>query len=539
MAEANVNVRRSPKVSAIWLVPVVAAVLGLWLVIYTYITEGPEVTVTFSTAEGIEPGKTKIKNRDVELGVVETVELTKDLQRVVVTARLEKFARPLLRDDTQFWVVRARAGPGGITGLGTLLSGSYIRMAAGSGDEGEREFEGLDAPPLTPAGTPGLRLFLDSVSAGSVSAGDPVLYRGYAVGKVDGAIFNPETRLMNYELFINQPYDVLVSENTRFWNTSGIELNASADGVNLEIGSLQSLLVGGISFDLPDGAPPGTPAQNGDRFSLYANKKVIDERVYRKHVEYVVSFPQSVRGVQAGAPVEYRGIRMGTVQRILLDEWIQEDLRTSIQEIPVLIRIEPGRVNLPDDATGVARMEQSLRDGVAVGLRATLKTGNLLTGSAYVEFDFFPQASPAQLGKFAGYVKIPTLPRGIDRLDQQLGQLLAKLNALPLEPVFDSLNSTLLALRETLIPIQSIAGSDETQAIPATINSTLFELQTTLDDLSPDSESGERLNRLLGELNETLRNVDELVRTLSNQPSSILFPPPAIEDPVPQKGPSQ
>jgi paraquat-inducible protein B len=318
MVEADVKARSRFRVPVIWLVPIIAAVLGLWLVIYTYMTEGPEITIALNTAAGIEPGKTKIKALNVELGIVESLELTQDMKGVIVKAKLERFAVPLLRDDTQFWVVRPRVGPGGISGLGTLLSGSYIRLAAGTGNAGRREFVGLDNPPATPAGTPGLIVYLSSNRAGSVSAGDPVLYRGYRVGQVDSADFDAQAQRISYEIFIDKPYDTLISENTRFWNASGIALEASADGIKLEFGSLQTLLVGGVAFDLPEGELPGTPAQDGDQFELFPNQASIEQKVYQAYVEYVVSFPQSLRGLSPGAPVEYRGVQVGTVQRLLI-----------------------------------------------------------------------------------------------------------------------------------------------------------------------------------------------------------------------------
>jgi paraquat-inducible protein B len=523
-------------VPAIWLVPIIAALLGLWLVIYTYMTEGPEITITLSTAAGIEPGKTKIKALNVELGIVESLELTQDMQRVTVKAKLERFAVPLLRDDTQFWVVRPRVGPGGISGLGTLLSGSYIRLAAGTGSAGRREFVGLDNPPATPAGTPGLKIYLSSNRAGSVSAGDPVLYRGYRVGQVDSADFDAEAQRISYEIFIDKPYDTLISENTRFWNASGIALDASADGIKLEFGSLQTLLVGGVAFDLPEGELPGRPAEDGDQFELFPNQASIEQKVYEHYAEYVVLFPQSVRGLSPGAPVEYRGIKIGTVQRVLIAEWVEADLTRATESIPVLIRLEPGRVGLPDDEDAVANLQETVRQGLlARGLRATLQTGNLLTGSALIAVDYYPEAGSATPGEFAGYPEIPALPSGIGRLQQQIGQLLSKLNALPIEPALQDLDAGLVAVRETLESIQDLTSNPATQAIPASINTTLQELNATLDDLSPDSETGERLNRLLGELNQTMRNIESLTRTLSSKPNAIIFAPPTTEDPEPVK----
>jgi paraquat-inducible protein B len=538
MAEATATVKPRRKVPVIWLVPIVAAVLGIWLVVYNYLTEGPSITIVFSTAEGIQPGKTKIKSLAVELGVVESVELTKDLQKVVVKAKLERFAVPLLREDTQFWVVRPRVGPGGISGLGTLLSGGYIRLEAGTGGEGRRKFDGLDNPPVTAAGTPGLNITLESTRAGSLSAGDPVLYRGFQVGAVETAEFDPESRRVSYGLFIRQPYDELVRENTRFWNASGITLKAGADGIDLELGSLQTLLVGGVAFDMPDGVLPGKPAGDGDSYSLFANVEAANRKSFEYFIEYVVSFTQSVRGLRAGAPVEYRGIRVGTVSRLMIQELADNKIEGAGDPIPVLIRLEPARLGLPDGPSSVDIFRDSVKAGIPRGMRATLQSGNLLTGASLIAIDFYENVPDAGLGEFAGYPEIPTLAGGIAGLEQKLNQLLAKLNSLPLDTAVANLNSTLVSLRGTIDDVRVALTGDDAKQIAASLNSVLTELNTTLDSISPDSPGGERLERSLGDLNRTLRNLETLTRRLADKPNTLIFSPPVAADPEPQRGTS-
>lgn len=539
MTEVTASVKPRRKVPVIWLVPIVAAVLGIWVVVYNYMTQGPEITINFATAEGIQPGKTKIKSLSVELGVVNSVELTKDLDRVVVKAQLERFAKPLLREDTQFWVVRPRIGPGGISGLGTLLSGGYLRLEAGTGKAGKRKFEGLDRPPVTAAGAPGLKVVLESARAGSVTAGDPVLYRGYRVGAVETADFDPKSQRVTYDLFINEPYDALVSQNTRFWNASGITLRAGAEGLEVQLGSLQSLLVGGVAFDLPDGVIAGAPAQDGDSFRLFANLDAVNRKSYDNYIDYVVSFTQSIRGVRPGAPVEYRGVRLGSVQRLMITELATTETPGAGDPIPVLIRIEPARLGLPDTADSVARIKEMVKLGVSGGLRASIQSGNLLTGSSIIGFDYFPDEGAAALGDFAGYVQIPTVSGGIAGLEQKLNQLLAKLNDLPLGSAVRQLDATLVSLRETVESVRGALTSDEAREITASINSALSELNATLDSVSPDSPAGDRLNRTLGDLNQTLRNLESLTRTLSDKPNTLIFSPPVSEDPVPQQGTSR
>lgn len=507
----DATVKEGRKLPAIWLVPLIAVLLGLWMVVYNYLNEGPEVIITFENAAGIVAGKTKLKALDVELGVVQTVELSEDMQGVVVTAKLERFAIPMLREDTQFWVVRPRVGPGGISGLGTILSGGYIKLQDGTGKEGRREFIGLEKPPVKQAGEPGLKILLKSERAGSVSTGDPILFRGFQVGVIEDTIFDLENQNVTYAAFIDAPYDELICGNTRFWNASGINIKTSTEGVDLEINSLQSILVGGVAFSLPEGASRGGPIENGETYKLYPDRPSMEIKTYLHSFPLVVAFTQSVSGLVPGAPVEYRGIRIGTVERILIKE-----LATSTQSrqaygaaIPILIRFEPGRIGLPDTEESAKDFGATLNRGVRNGLRATLTTGNLITGKKLIAFDYYPDAEPAEIEEYFGYRSIPTLPSGIEGIQQQISNLLTKLNDLPLDPV----------VREA--------------------QATLEELNATLDSYSPDSENAEQINDTLSELNRTLRSIEELSRRLSDKPNSIIFSPPVEEDPIPEKGASQ
>ena len=535
MTEATATVKPARKLPAIWLVPIVAALLGIWVVIYTYMNEGPTIEISFSDASGVEEGKTKIKMLEVELGVVESVELMEDLQGVVMTAKLERFARPLLKEDTRFWVVRPRVGPTGVSGLGTILSGGYIKLAAGTGETGRRQFVGLDDPPITPPGTPGLTLNLTSAKAGSVTVGNPVLFRGYRVGEVDSAEFDVEQQRMTYTLFIKEPFDSLVTQNTRFWNSSGISLQASAGGLKLEVGSLQTVLIGGVAFDLPNNTTPGQMAQDGDRYALFPNRDAIEVQSYDHHADYVVSFSQSVSGIRPGTPVEYRGFTVGSVQRILIKALVAEQLTGLGGPIPVLIRLEPGRMGLPDTQESVARFEAAIQEGVKHGLRASHRSGNLLTGSSLVSFEYHPEQGAAELGSFAGYTEIPTISGGIMRIGDQVSTLLAKLNALPLEPIVRDLDATLVAIRDAVENLNGLLGSDDTQALPSSVQSALLELNGILDSVSPDSTTAKQLNNSLQELTQVLRNLESVTRTLSDQPSTLIFSQPIPEDPVPTK----
>jgi paraquat-inducible protein B len=519
MAEARATVTRRRGISRIWLVPIVAVLLGAWMVVYTWRNQGPEISIVFPTAEGIEAGKTKIKALDVEVGLVESVVLGEDLESVVVTARIEHSAMALLREDTQFWVVRARIGTGGVSGLGTILSGGYIQLAPGSGPQGRRRFVGLDEPPATPAGTPGLNLLLVSERAGSVGTGDPILYKGFPVGRIESAELDVDTQRMRYRAFVKAPFDDLVSTTTRFWNTSGLSFSATADGIELSTGSLQTLLVGGVAFGLPDGVEAGDRVEDGALFDLYPDHDSIDERPYSHSVEYVVQFARSVRGLVAGAPVEYRGLRSGRVERILLEQLTSEGGEGQGRPIPVLIRLEPGRLDMEDSEEGVERLTRTVAAAVRNGLRASLATGNLLTGSLYVALDIYPEEKPGELGQFAGRPSIPTISTGLEGIQMKVTALLDKLNALPLGDVTQSADDTLRSAEDTLKRLERtiedlrvLLASEGVQNLPKSVETSLAELD------------------------RTLRSVQGLAGTLEDQPNALIFPRANERDPEPPAG---
>lgn len=528
MSEAQAEISEQRRISAVWLVPIVALLLGVWMVVYTLRSQGPEITIVFSSAEGIEPGKTKIKALSVEVGVVESVGLSDDLERVMVVARLERSATPLLREDTQFWVVRARIGAGGVSGLSTVLSGGFIELSPGVGAPGRRDFAGLEDPPVTPTGTPGLHFDLVSDQAGSVGTGNPILYKGFRVGRIESAEFDVASQEMRYRGFIEAPYDDLVNANSRFWNASGISVNVGAEGIELDTGSLESILLGGIAFGLPEGIEAGEAVADETSFVLYPSYASVNERPYRESLEYVLQFSQSVRGLHPGAPVEYLGVRVGQVERILLEEFAF-DINGDNQEIPVLIRLEPGRLALPDTPRGSEQLTEAINTGVAAGVRAALATGSLLTGGLYVSFDVYPEAPAAEIGRYAGRPTFPTTAGGFAGIQRMLTSFLDKVNALPLE-------GTVEAATRLLANLDAIAGSPSARDLPASLDSSLAELRTTLASVSADSALQERLRRTLVELDRTLQSLRSVLDTLEEKPNALIFDYEPGPDPAPSAG---
>ncbi|KAB7897689.1 intermembrane transport protein PqiB [Rouxiella sp. S1S-2] len=527
--------------SPVWIIPILTALIGAWILFYHFSHQGPEVTLITSSAEGIEAGKTAIKSRNVNVGQVETVTLSEDLQQVIIKARLDSGMEKMLKDDSVFWVVKPQVGREGISGLGTLLSGAYIQLQPGGKGDEKEQYKLLDSPPLASPDAQGIRVVLTSDRAGQLNPGDPVLFRGFQVGTVETSHFDPESRQIRYQLFVRAPYDGLVTSNVRFWKESGVNFDMSSAGIRVEMGSLTTLFSGGVSFDVPDGWERGAKADNSASFALFNDQRSIQDSLYTNHTDYVLFFSDSVRGLQPGAPVEFRGIRLGTVgqvpyQKMGMGGQIDNDYR-----IPVLIRIEPERFNklLGKDFN----MDERLQAGLKAGLRASLKSANLLTGSLYVDLDFYPNAKPWTGPKtIDGQAMLPTVSGGLAQIQQKLMATLDKINALPLTPMINEATKTLAESQKTMKSTQrtidslnALVSSKEMKGLPQDMQKTLLQLNRSMQGFQPGSPAYNKMVDDMQRLDETLRELQPVLKTLNHKSNALVFAAPGQDDPQPKK----
>lgn len=536
------DVEKIKRWSPVWIIPIVTALIGAWILFYHFSHQGPEVMLTTISAEGLEAGKTKIKSRSVDVGVVESVTLSEDLSKVLVQARLNSGMEALLREDSAFWVVKPQIGREGVSGLGTLLSGAYIELQPGSkGKEGKDEFQLLDAPPLASPDAKGLRVLLDSEKSGQLNAGDPVLFRGYRVGSVETSYFDVKERVMRYQLFISAPYDQLVTSNVRFWKDSGVAFDMSAQGMRVEMGSLTTLFSGGVSFDVPEGWERGEVVKEKSEFQLFDSERNIQDSLYTEHTDYLMFFSDSIRGLQAGAPVEFRGIRLGTVSQVPFYKEGMEQRLDSDYRIPVLIRIEPDRFQqqLGKDFN----LQKYLKDAEGRGMRAALKSGNLLTGALYIDLDFYPQEKPWKGPReMFGYPLLPTTSAGLAQIQQKLMQTLDKINSMPLSPMINEATKTLAesqkTMQETQKTMQSlneIISSKEMKALPADMQKTLQELNRSMKGVQPGSPAYNKMVGDMQRLDQVLRELQPVLRTLNEKSNALVFEAAGSDDPQPKK----
>ncbi len=516
-------------ISVIWLIPITAVLIGIWMIYFHLSSLGPQIVINFKTAEGIEAGKTKVKIRNVEVGLVESVELNSKLEGVAVTARIHKHDEYLLKKDTQFWVVRPRIGKGGISGLGTLFSGAYIELSPGVSTEENYEFIGLTSEPVTPTGTPGLHITLESTSDQALHIGDPILYHGMDVGRIEHVHFNTQERTLYYNAFIESPYDRLITTNTKFWNISGVEIESSADGIRIQAGTLETLISGGVAFDVPKDLPRGKRVTDREFFIIHSNKEAINENRYKHVFHYILLFKDSIRGLRPGAPVEYRGIKIGTVTRTDVDYPEITNVLDQNTLIPVLVAIKPARMGFEDNEEVLPLVEEKIAELLQKGLRGSLVTGNILTGSKYIELQY-DENMIQSLGSFSGYPIIPTLESQFEQIVSKINTLMDKLNSLPLTPVLNSADSALQQATTTLNELQNTTSQldillkqSTEQNLVASIQSTLENFKQLSADFSEGSLTHEELQNTLRVMKKALAELEPLLLQLNQKPNSLIF----------------
>jgi len=534
--------RKHPRVSSIWIIPALAIGIGAWMIVDGFLRGDPTVSIRFAAAQGITEGRTKIKAREIEIGVVESIKLSEDFSEVIVNARINRDASDLLREDARFWVVKPRIGVTGVSGINTLISGVYIELDPGKGEPGKRSFDGLDEAPVTSSYERGLRVQLSSDSVGTVQIFDPVLYRGRTVGNVVSANYNPSNHLFEYDLHIEEPFNKAITTSTRFWKANALSLNATTEGFSFKAESFESFLSGGVAFDLPKKRASGDPVENGHQFRLFAHAADIDKHPYVHYLEYLLLFNNSVRGLFPDASVEYRGIKIGHVVDVSFD-YLEDHAISDTEEIPVpaLIRIFPGHLNMDDDEWSVEILRGIIEKRTRNGLRAELAYASFITQSLYVSIDYFDHSENEGIGTLAGRRTFPTQSSGIEQLEKQVAQILDNLAALPLDEtvtklgtVADSANAAMQSLSNSVASLNQLLQNQATQSLPQSIKEALTQLKETLNSYSDGSEVYQNTNAALRKMERTLQDLQRVLQNLEQKPSSLIFSKPAGPDPEPK-----
>jgi paraquat-inducible protein B len=513
---------RRVNASWIWLVPAVAALIGLSLVINAWVQRGPVINISFQSAQGLESGKTVVKYKDVVVGKVTGIRLSQDHGRVIVKVDLEKSAADIAVSDSRFWVVRPRIGLGGVSGIDTLLSGSFIGVDVGKSTQPQNDFVGLENPPSVLHDSRGKTVVLHAGDLGSLDIGSPVYYRRIQVGRVASYRLDNDGKGVTLKIFVDSPYDKFVTNEARFWNASGVDVSLSADGLKLNTQSLATVLAGGVAFNDSPGPHPGEkPVEEGASFTLF-DTEVNAMAPPDGEPRYIrMRFDQPLRGMAVDAPVEFRGINFGRVVSIRMDY----DEKTRQFPIYVGAVIYPERLGRAHSK--LAAIARSKGDGdlsgvigdlVAQGLRAQAKVGNLLTGQLYISLDVLPNEPKVAYDPNAKPMEIPTVPGSFDKLQEQVGQIVDKLDKIPFDAIGNNLYHTLADLDATIKHV----NSNVLPAFQDTLKGANQTLGVANNALSGDSPLQQNLAGTLEQLQRMARSLRTLTDYLNTQPSALI-----------------
>jgi len=528
--EAVAAPKSARSIQLVWLIPLTAVLIGGWIAVKTILERGPTITISFKTGEGLEAGKTKIKYKDIEIGLINSVALAPDRNRVVATAQLEKDAETFLVEDTRFWAVRPQVTASGVSGLSTLLSGPFIAVDPGKSTQKRREFVALDVPPIVTREEPGRAFVLRAADLGSHDVGVPVFFRRLPVGEVVERELDKDGKGVSIKVFVRAPYDQYVTTNTRFWSASGIDVSLEATGIQVQTESLVSILIGGIAFQTRPDAEVGPAADANHVFQLFRTRAEAMRRPDLDVVHLVFVFKESVRGLAVGAPVEFRGVNVGEVIRI----GVELDPLTFTMTQPVEAYFYPGRMRvqardpakLPPLPKTQAEWEKRAQVFVEKGMRGQLRTGSLVTGQKYVALDIFPDAPKVKLGSSKTPIEIPTMPGGFEEMEAAVASILKKLDKVQYEQIGADVRKAMATLDEVLKSADRLVQRLDAELVGET-RSTLQAARAAIERaersmLAADAPLQQDARDALRELSRAAEALRALADYLERHPESLI-----------------
>ena len=521
LPEPVVRGRHRARPSMIWLVPVVAAIAGVLLIVRVFLQSGPTITITFNTAEGLDPGKTEVRYKDVVVGKVRRVEMSDDRSHVKVKVDLTGDAASIAVEDTQFWVVRVRADLGGISGFKTLVSGTYIGVNLGKSRTSKRKFVGLEDPPLMTSDEKGRRYYLRTTDLGSINIGSPVYFRRVPVGRVVGVELDKDGSGVELVAFVEDPFDRFVTTQTQFWNTSGLDLSFDANGFKLDTASLVTLVAGGVQFQVPPGTSPGPQAADNAHFELHATAAAALAPRDAVVMPARMRFAESTRGLAKDGPVDFRGISIGRITDISLGF----DPASQRFYSEVSADLYPQRLGrayeqvIADKPSNGETPEALFSHLIERGMRAQLRSGNLITGQLYIALDFPAKPKPVEIDLAGRPLSIPTETASLDQIQTRITDIVTKIDQVPFDEIGRRLNASLGNANALLSRL------DKEVAPEATL--TLREARATLDAAnrslaSPEAPLQQDMHRTLLEVERTVRSLRDLSDYLQRHPEALL-----------------
>jgi paraquat-inducible protein B len=539
--------RRSRRISVIWVIPLVAVAIGAWLAWDTWSKQGPTIRISFDSGEGLQAGQSQLKFKDIVFGTVKSLALASDHTHVVVTVATTHEATPLLTEQTIFWVVKPRLFAGNVSGIETLLSGSYIGMVPGElGGKARHKFVGHEDPPILQANVPGHTFVLKAKRLGTISLGSPVFFRDLNVGEVLGWDIADMAQYATIRAFVRAPYDSYVHDETRFWNASGFSIKLGGTGVEVQLESLKALLLGGIAFETPAAEIHAAATSENHVFPLFADRDSANNASYTRKIPMISYFSGSVSGLAPGSQVTMHGIQVGQVTDVRLEY----DRAKNVVLAPVRYEIETERVV----GVGVRVYktdEESVEAVLKGGLRASLQSANLITGQQVVALDFVSDAPQVPVTKDGEDFVLPTTEGGgFAGLASSANDLLNKVNTIPFDQIGNSLSGILKSvndatqgpqLKKALSDLSTMIASAQSMIqrldakqlpeLTAGLEKTLTsanKLVLSLDNGYGDNTKFNRdLDRLMAQTTDAVRSIRALTDLLARHPEALVKGRPA------------
>jgi len=517
LAEPRTVQPKGLRFSLVWIIPLIALAIGLSLVVKVITDTGPTINVSFRTADGLQAGKTTVRYKEVDIGLVKNIGLSDDHSHVIVTIELSKAAASFAVDDARFWVVRPRIGTGGVSGISTLLSGAYIGVDGGKSKAKREDFTGLESPPAIAADVPGKTYTLQSSDLGSLDIGSPIYYRRINVGQVSGYKLADDGKNVQLQIFIQSPYDHYVTTDTRFWHASGLDVSLSASGFKVNTQSLASIVSGGIAFGFPENSDAEVAATNAS-FTLAQTQDDALKESDGKPIRFMMYFDQSLRGLTKGSVIDFRGIELGYVQSINVEfDSAYRQLRMPVVAVIYPSRLSHGREFDPN--------QKILAEFIQRGLRAQMRTGNILTGQNYIALDFFPKAKPAELKFDKGMVEIPTTPTELSNLQAQVTQIADKLTKFPLDEIGQDLRKTMANMNTTIDSTNQLMKQMDGKVAPAmqaTLDDARKTMQSTQTLLASDAPMQQDVRRAMQQMTRAAASLQLMSDYIEQHPESLI-----------------
>ncbi len=530
-------------ITSIWIVPFIALLIAAWLA-YQYFSElGPEIRIIFPKNEGLQAGQSHIKYKDVPIGVVKKIELQEDGDGVIVIARMDKDTEAYLNDNTKFWIVKPEVGVTGVSGLETLISGTYINMYTEKGGTFKETFHGMSHAYRKI--NDGEYFHLSAPVGYNIKKGTPLYFKNIQVGQVEYMNISLDGSSVDFIVFVEKFYVPYVHTDSKFWVASALDVDISNGRLDVNIAPFSYMLHGGISFS-STGEDPNNTVEDAYVFHLYQNRGVAEGKQIGQGGDYIHTFEidtyASIAKLKVDASVRYEGYDVGRVKDIKLS--FEPKTHKMMGKVYVDIDTSSFATEDENSSTCEKRFMRALKEG----LHAKITPTDPITGMLYVKLLFEDSNETQTIAYGKKYPIIPSSLYNESSVMDGVEHFIAKLNHLPLEKLVTSLHkvvtdtnevvngvnkplvTVLSNLKTTIKNLNKMTNKKSFVAMPDEINKTLKELTRTLKTTKKVVKGYDNNSLITHQITETLKIVtktskemQQFLKMLNRKPNSLIF----------------